>query len=292
MKKILVTGSTGLIGQHLRDRLADQAELYLLVRNKGEDQEGIHWIQHDMSEGTELPKLPDRIDSVIHLAQSEHFREFPEQVADVFQVNTVATLKLLDYARRAGAKSFVLASSGVVYGGQGNFSEDEEILLRNKQLGFYHTSKLCAEAVAENYVDLLDVQILRFFFVYGPGQKLTMLLPRLMDFVQTGTPITLDGKNGISINPVFVDDAVTAIVKSLDLSGSHKINVAGPQVLSLRQIGETIGEQVGRRPVFQVRPTEGEKKMIGDIRRMSDLLGAPGTSFEEGLMACLEKASV
>jgi UDP-glucose 4-epimerase len=291
MRKILITGATGLIGSHLKTQLKGKAELYLLVRQPGEEEEGVHFIPFDMSKGSELPPLPEKIDAVIHLAQSEHFREFPEQVLDVFQVNTVTTLRLLDYARRACAKSFVLASSGVVYGGQGSFSEDEEILLRNKQLGFYHTSKLCAEAVAENYATILDVQILRFFFVYGPGQNGTMLVPRLIESVQNGTSITLDGKDGIQINPVFVGDAVDAVIESLALTGSHKINVAGPQVLSLREIGEHIGEVLGRRPVFQVKPSEGQKKMVGAINRMSDLLGEPETSFEEGLVSCLECVS-
>lgn len=287
MKKILVTGATGLIGRHLCASLEKSAELYLLVRSPGPAHPNIHYIVHDLGKAAPLPDLPEQIDAVIHLAQSEHFREFPEQVADVFQVNTVTTLNLLDYARRASASSFLFASSGVVYGGQGSFSEEDEIRVSTEQLGFYHTSKLCAEAVAENYANLMNVQILRFFFVYGPGQNQSMLIPRLIDSVKEHRPIRLEGEEGLSINPVFVGDAVLAIESALDLQGSHKINVAGPQVMSLRDVGESIGNALGSRPLFEVQGSAEKKQMVADISKMTALLGAPATSFAEGVQRCV-----
>ncbi len=291
MGKVLITGATGLIGSHLVEKLKKEHELYLLVRSKGEKQEGIHEVIYDLGSSHSLPELPGKIDAVIHLAQSDHFREFPEKAEDVFQVNTVSTLQLLEYARRARAKSFLLASSGVVYGSQGSFSEDEEILLKNEQLGFYHTSKLCAEAVAENYAGVLNVQILRFFFVYGRGQKSSMLIPRLIDSVKEGRPITLDGEEGLQINPVYVEDATEAIYRALGLQGSHKINVGGREVLTLREIGEQIGEELGKSPLFEVRPSLEQKQMIGTVTRMKELLGEPSTSFREGIARMIEVAS-
>jgi nucleoside-diphosphate-sugar epimerase len=129
----------------------------------------------------------------------------------------------------------------------------------------------------------MNVIMLRFFFVYGPGQKRTMLIPRLIDSVKNGTPITLQGSDGIRINPTYAGDAASAIKSALDLTDSQKINVGGPDILSLRQIGEMIGDMVEKDPVFTVQNELKPKNIIGDIQKMTKLLGAPTTSFREGI---------
>ena len=194
--------------------------------------------------------LPQRFDGVIHLAQSEYFRDFPEHSLDVFEVNTISTLRLLDYALKAGAKTFIYASSGGVYGySDDGFTEDAEIMQRG-DLGFYLGTKLCSEILSDCYTSLMNVLVLRFFFVYGPGQSKGMLIPRLVDRVKEGKLIVLQGSDGIRLNPTYVADAVSAICRSLVVEGSHKINVAGPEVLSMRAIGETIGQVLSKRPKF------------------------------------------
>src|SRR4030042_288576 len=115
--------------------------------------------------------LPKSIDAVIHLAQSEHFREFPMHAESIFKVNTASTLRLLEYARQAQVKIFVLASSGGIYGhGDEGFREDQPIEAKD-DLGFYLGTKLCAEIIAENYSSFMNIVILRFFFIYGPRQR-------------------------------------------------------------------------------------------------------------------------
>lgn len=247
----------------------------------------VHWVQADLAQPWMQNELPSQIDAVIHLAQSEHFRQFPDKAVDIFHVNAMSTLQLLEYARQAGAKSFVLASSGGVYGyHEQGFSEDEAVTAR-ADLGFYLSTKLCAEIIAENYAPFMNIIILRFFFVYGPGQRKSMLVPRLIQSVREGRTITLQGEDGIRINPTCVADAARAIAKALTLEQSHKINVGGPDVLSLRQIGEMIGQAVGRPPIFQIEPESQPRHLVGDIRKMTELLGAPQMHFTEGLHSLL-----
>ena len=233
--------------------------------------------------------LPSRVDSVIHLAQSEHFREFPERAEDVFQVNTVSALRLLDYARRAGARHFIMASSGGIYGyGEQEFSEEIEITSHG-DLGFYLGTKLCAEIIAENYTPFMNIIVLRFFFVYGLGQRRSMLIPRLVQSVIDGRPILLQGQDGIRINPTNVADAVAAIHQTLQVDGSHKINVGGPEVLSLRQISEIIGDVVGKEPQFEVHPGAEPRHLVGDIRKMTRLLQPPEITFRHGIETYIRK---
>jgi UDP-glucose 4-epimerase len=110
-----------------------------------------------------------------------------------------------------------------------------------------------------------------------------MLVPRLVQSVREGRPITLQGQDGIRINPTHVTDAVSAIANALTLKSSQKINVGGPDVLSLRQIGEVIGQAVGREPLFQIDEETPPRHLVGDIQKMTRLVGASQVHFAEGI---------
>lgn len=292
-KRCLISGAGGLIGSHLIKEMLEEFEIYALLKNEHlfEDcsDTNLHFLESDLTQNNFTDRIPKRMDIVIHLAQSPHYREFPEKALDVFGVNSTACLRLLDYAKNAGVEKFILASSGVVYGeGQRKFSEDENIVIPSKNLGFYHTTKLCAELLAENYTKYMTVTILRFFFVYGEGQKKSMLLPRLVESVMSENPILLQGCKGIHINPIHVSDAAAAIQKAIHLSESHKINVGGSEILSLREIGEIIGSSLGKAPVFEVDTQATPTDMIGNIEKMKRLLTIPTISFQRGIRNYIE----
>ncbi len=286
MRRILVTGGTGLIGTHLLRYLSKHDEVYAISRSSCVPG-AKHIINIDLSQQWSISDLPPSIDCIVHLAQSEHYREFPQQAEDVFAVNTLSTVKLLDYACKRGVKNFVLASSGGVYGaGEEHFSEDRPILAKG-ELGYYIGTRLCSEILSECYEKWMNLVTLRFFFAYGEGQRQNMLIPRLVDSVRYGRVIQLKGDSGLSINPVHVSDAVSAVRKAMSLQGSHKVNIGGPEVLSLRRITEIIGEAMGIQPVLDVQPLVGNADLIGDIFIMESLLCKPQVPFEQGVRAYL-----
>ena len=114
-----------------------------------------------------------------------------------------------------------------------------------------------------------------------------MLIPRLIDNIAAGNPVSLQGQDGIRINPVHAVDAARAVKAALDLEGCARINVAGPDILSIREIGEIIGRKVGREPVFSVDESRIDENLIGDIERMSSQLIAPERRFEDGVTELL-----
>jgi nucleoside-diphosphate-sugar epimerase len=283
---IVVTGATGLIGRGLRAAMAAQNELHCIARRPPQSQE-VAWHVHDLARPGRLEGLPARADAVVHLAQSEHFRDFPEKSGDIFQVNTGSLLELLDYARRAGCRKFVYASSGGVYGTSDRPMTEATPVAADGALGFYLVSKLCSEMLVQAYSRLFETVILRYFFVYGTGQRRSMLLPRLVDRVRSGEPIALQGADGIRLNPIHVSDAVAATARAVAIPGSHTINVAGPEALTMRELGVLIGKAVGREPRFSASE-EKPGHLVADIARMRGLLGAPGVGVAEGLRRMLE----
>src|SRR6476469_5947896 len=100
MHKILVTGGSGLIGKRLLADLRHRAEVASIGRHDPSITD-VTWIPHDFT-APQLPKLPPDSTTVVYLAQSEHFRQFPERAQDIFDVNIASVQKMLEWARKSG----------------------------------------------------------------------------------------------------------------------------------------------------------------------------------------------
>jgi nucleoside-diphosphate-sugar epimerase len=288
MARILITGAGGLVGRQLAARLASGGAHTVtgLVRQVPPGAEPtVHWQPTDLCDPAWTHRLPAGVDTVFHLAQSRHFRAFPDRAMDVFEVNVGCAARLLDWAWQTGVRRVVLASTGGLYGSSERAFTEDDAVRPGAGLGYYLTSKWCAELLAQPYADRLAVVTLRVFFVYGPGQGSGMLIPRLVRSVQDGTPITLQGASGIRLNPIHVQDAARAMAACLTLDASETINIAGSAVLTLEQIAETIGQAVGRAPVFTRQPEAAPSHLVGDITRMRERLTAPEVDFEAGIRA-------
>ena len=288
--RLLVTGATGFVGSRLIEHLAGRHELYAVARRPPPPELAVaaRWIEQDLR-AFDPGGLPERIDAVIHLAQSPHYREFPEGAADVFAVNVDSTFRLLEYAREAGARSFVLASTGGVYGYHPHpiREADEE----PRPTTFYFRSKRSAELLAGAYADAFAVIVLRFFFVYGPRQT-RMLIPALIDKVAAGEEVVVDGNPGLSVNPIHVDDAVRVFEPALELGGSATFNVAGTETVTIGGLVCRIGEILGRSAAVAHNEAQPPGDLVADIGRMRDVLGVvPAISLADGLRTAIGAAS-
>jgi UDP-glucose 4-epimerase len=284
LMRVVISGAGGFIGQRLLKRLAPTCEIWALSRTGGADADRIRWVTCDLAQGQLSPELPDSIDSVVHLAQSPHYRDFPASAQDIWDVSATAAQRLLDYALKAGAQNAVIASTGGLYGPSPTpIEEDHPTDADGGPLTFYFAAKRAAELVAQAYGSKLAVATLRFFFVYGSGQRDIMLMPRLVRSVREGRPLQLQGDDGISLNPIHVADAVSAVENAMGLEESAVVNVAGPQPVTLRWIGDEIGRLLGQSPRFEIQSDVTAGQFVADIARMRQLLYAPEVFPADGL---------
>jgi UDP-glucose 4-epimerase len=284
-KTILITGANGLLGRHLLHSLqsSQQYDIEALVRQQPSVPiPNVSYRVIDLSSDWSTDSLPPKVDAVIHLAQSAHFRDFPAKALDVFAVNVASTARLLDYAHRAGAQQFLYASSGGVYGSGKQVFRENSAIGDPGLLGYYLGSKLSGETLAQGYAAQMQVVILRFFFIYGAGQNRSMLIPRLVDSVRDGKPITLVGKEGLRINPVHVSDAAAAVTAVLDTKESAIYNVAGDETVSLKDLCRKIEALVEQEAHFIESEGEG-MDIVADISAMKQRLHKPIVHLETGL---------
>lgn len=281
MRPVVVTGAKGFIGRRVVARLAgSQPVVAVDIGELPTGPHGVSWVSCDLSKPLDRAVLPSSPAAVIHLAQAPGYRDFPGRAREMFDINVASTFDLLEYAREAGARSFVFASSGGVCGpSDGPLAEDSPFAPSN----FYLRTKVASEVLAAGYAGELSVVLLRFFFPYGPGQR-DKLIPDIVSRVKEGREVVLYGEDGLRFNPIYVDDVAEAVARSLSLEGLHTVNVAGDEVSTLRELAEMIGAVVGRRPVFRREAAPGPQGLVADTRAMDELLGRwPRVGLREGL---------
>jgi len=286
---VLVVGGTGFVASHTLPRLIGGGDVYATCRHSAPPPAtaGVQWLPGDLAGSDPTENWPSRCETVIYLAQSRAWRRFPEGAADVFDVNVRGVFHAAEYARHAGAARFIFASSGSVYGPSATPVRERDRFDVTEPKQFYSAAKLAAELLLGSYASLLHVVILRLFVPYGDGEASDMLIPQLVRRVREGEPILLDGKDGLQINPVAVSDVAETIHRCIGLRASAVLNVAGPEVLTLRQVGHDIGTVVGREPRFEHRAGEAQM-LVGDTGSLRGALGwAPRTTFKDGLRAWL-----
>jgi len=287
--KILLSGATGFIGRNLVPLLLSRGhQLFGLVRKPSLDLDPqVQWIEQDLAEPFQRSKFPERMDVIIHLAQSKRYREFPDGANDIFNVNIKGTFDLLEYGRSAGIAKFIFASSGGIYGySYERFVETDPA----NPLNFYLSSKYSAELLIANYQRFFKTIVFRFFFVYGPGQR-DMLIPTLLRKVISGETVIIDGTPGLRINPTYIGDAIRVFEKALWWQNSDLFNVAGDEVVSILDLVHLIESATGKKAAIQHAQAAPGGDLVGDNSRMKAILGVyPQTSLLEGLkrtMQCL-----
>lgn len=95
--------------------------------------------------------------------------------------------------------------------------------------------------------------------------------------VRDGRPI--DVSMGY-VNVIWQRDANAAALRSLALAASPPriLNVAGPEVLSVRTLAERFGKLLGRAPVLEGR--EADRALLSDASELRRLYGAPSLPAE------------
>jgi nucleoside-diphosphate-sugar epimerase len=283
---ILVTGASGFIGRKLLSVLGTRPAgdaVFAVVRSiQKEVVPNVSWITADLGDVEWTKSLPDKnFDTVIHLAQSKHYRDFPNQVDDIFKINVQATVELADWASRHGVTRFLFASTGNVYGFRNSLNSEED---RCDPETMYGASKLSAEILLKPFSEFMDVVVLRLFGVYGPGQTEAML-PGIIQRFNAGAEITLAGNIGVRFNPIYVDDCVAAIhglTTANSLAGYEVLNIGGSELIDLRRVSELLESYSGMNA--KIRITDDQpKELVGSNEKMHRFCTlAQTTPFQEG----------
>lgn len=280
---ILVTGAKGFIGQSLTKDLSNNHTVYALARSfeKNSTSKNLIHIEHDFNKPLDSNRLPEKIDAVIHLAQSSQYRNFPEGMRDMVAVNLLGLTEVLDYAKAADCDYFINFSSGSVYD-PSNPDQSETANLNPKAA--YPLTKFMSEKLVDLYQGFFKTLNVRLFFPYGPGQE-GMLIPNLINSVKQGNPIGLQGnQGGLELCPIYISDVVSICTTLLGAQTIGVLNVGGNEQLRLETIGNEIGAAIGKPASFNVDVAATPALFRPSLDRMQKLLAEHEfVSFKEGI---------
>jgi nucleoside-diphosphate-sugar epimerase len=287
--RVLVTGATGFIGRHLLPRLAAEHETFGLVRRLPADPvAGVNYITQELTEPLDKTRLPQQIDAIIHQAALIDTDQTTNDAAP-FLANVVATWRLLNYAKQAGVRCFVHASTGGVYGCRDRALVEDDPF---NPLDLYSLTKSQAELAVRHTPTSFPKIVLRYFFPYGVGTPNP--IPAYVQRAIRGETIRINPNRKPHFNPIHINDTVEATMRALALPEDTTLNIAGSEITTFAEIAEFAAQRAGIQPNFTLLADDEvipyyRADLVASIDRMQCALNfTPQVPLATGLAALVD----
>ena len=269
----LVSGGLGFIGSHLVRTLLAKGESVIVIddlsNHSAESLEefslssNFELIEHDVSKP--FPNIEAEIDKVFHLAALVSVPDSFQNPLRTHQVNETGLINVLDFCRLNKVEKLVYASSCAVYGSSDNVPlKESELVVPESPYGL---TKLNNEYYARFHHQAFGTSSvgLRFFNVYGPGQKpdsaYAGVISIFMDRAMRNEPITIYGDGKQVRDFVYVGDIVDALIAGSESAVELDVfNIGRGIETSVNDLFETIS-----RITAYSKPATYKAPRMGDV---------------------------
>lgn len=275
--RALVTGAAGFIGSRVALRLRSEGVPVLGVDpfdpyyGRRQKEANLDELRSDSDfelrevnlSSTPISPLLDGVTHVFHCAAQAGVRgSWASGFEHYVTSNILATQRLLEAVREHGVRRFVYSSSSSVYGDVTE-AVDEDAPTRPRSP--YGATKLAAEHLCGVYAREFGVPCvsLRYFTVFGPGQRPDMAFHRMVESALSGETFPLFGDGSARRDFTFVDDVVEANIRGavVDVPPGAVYNIGGGDSRTISQVLDDLGRIIGK-PV----PVAREGRQAGDVR--------------------------
>lgn len=307
---ILVTGGSGFIGSNLCNQLLHLGNkvinidnfnnfynpqikrqnvqealinpLYTLYEVDIRDEQAINDVFNNHS-----------IDLVIHLAGMAGVRPSIDNPNLYIEVNVQGTINLLNAAQRKGVKKFIFASSSSVYGDRHQIEPLLEDMPIHQMISPYAISKKNGEDLCYYFHHQynMDIIVLRFFTVFGPGQRPDLAIHKFVRLICANEYIPMFGEGDTLRDYTYIDDIIKGVIAAANLVTQNSklfeiINLSGQQAISLREMIAEIELALGKKAKIAKQPMQPGDVFFtqADLTKAQKLLNYfPQTPFKEGI---------
>ncbi|UBM61209.1 SDR family NAD(P)-dependent oxidoreductase [Candidatus Sulfidibacterium hydrothermale] len=305
----LVTGGAGFIGSALCNALIRQGNRVINIDNFNdfydpkikkqnvaplEQHENYHLYKADIRDQDVIDEIfkTHPVDVVIHLAAMAGVRPSITMPAVYEAVNVQGTINLLNAMHQYGVKHMVFASSSSIYGNSKRipFREDDPL---ERVISPYAATKKSAEEFCYVFHHLFDLNIvaLRFFTVYGPGQRPDLAIHKFTRMILNGEPIPFFGDGTTMRDYAYIDDIVQGVIHAAGFVQQKQpvfeiINLSGNKPVTLSEMVQQIEKATGKKAVLNRLPMQPGDVVLtyADITKAQKLLDfKPETPFEKGI---------
>ena len=239
-KKVLVTGASGLIGNHVVATLVDVGAEVHVFRNNN--------LPYVMKGVREFDFISKGYDYLFHLAGYGQPRKFSENKFNTIAINTNNLFELISCLKDNG--SILFASTSELYSGLTVEATEDMIGTTTPAhpRACYIESKRCGETIIHVLNEMgYNGKIARIALAYGPGVRFEDT--RVMsDFIRAGLETGSIQPNG-GLNNIrtycYVTDTVQMLFNIL-LNGKQTVyNVAGESSITIEKLAYAISGKLG-----------------------------------------------
>lgn len=298
----LVTGAAGFIASHLCRKLLKEGFKVMGIDSFTDfypkwikeqniqpltKEKNFELIAGDLND-LDLKKILKKTDYVFHHAAQAGVRtSWGENFSAYLRNNIEATQKLLEVVKDCHLKKFIYASSSSVYGYCPELPMSETSPLY--PFSPYGVTKLAAEHLCFLYYKNYGVPSvsLRFFTVYGPGQRPDMAFHKFFKAIAEGKQISVHGDGKQTRDFTYIDDVIEANFASLEKGKVGEIyNIGGGTRKKLEDIFPLL-ENICQKKIRKVRKETQKGDMphtFANIEKArKDLNYSPRSGLRDGL---------
>lgn len=313
MAKVLITGGAGFIGSTVAINSLNRGHEVVVLDNLSSGSIkvlehlkslGANTIIGDIRDSNSVINAMQGCDAVVHLAAQI---SVPASIANPQENNSInveGTQLILDYCKQFNVKRVIVASSAAVYGQEDRMPLKEEnagdLLSPYAQSKWKNEQQIIASRLSGQ-----NAVALRFFNVYGPGQKAdggyAAVIPKFIDMMVNGKAPTMNGDGLHTRDFVHVDDVAKLILTIIENEWfaleNHVYNVGTGNKTSLLDLVASIkkGLESNSIDTNNLSPIFGEDRVgdirhsVADVQRVAQDYGwEAAIPFEQGIISLVE----
>ncbi|WP_298780863.1 SDR family oxidoreductase [uncultured Polaribacter sp.] len=242
MKKVIITGSNGLLGQSLVNLLLQEKEKYQVFGfSRGKNRSGrgdYKYVSIDITDERNLKSSikdinPDFIINTAAMTQVDDCED-NRGACDLLNIDVVKWLS--ETSKELDAHLIHISTDFIFDGIKGNYKETDAA----NPLSYYGESKLKSEKVLVN--SDINYTILRTILVYGKVFDMSRnnIVLWVKEMLEKGKEITIVDDQYRA--PTYVEDLALACKISMDKNATGIFNISSNQLLSIFEIAQQIAE--------------------------------------------------
>jgi len=291
MKRILVTGSNGLLGQKLTDLSLADKEIELIATSTGPDRHpakaGYIYEELDVLDKALIEELVAkyRPDAIIHTAAMTNVDACEVERSKCYALNVQAVKNLVDVCENRDIQLIHLSTDFIFDGEDGPYTEEAE----PNPLSYYGETKLESELILKN--SSCRWAILRTIIVYGIVNDMSRsnIVLWAKGALEKGEPIHV--VNDQWRMPTLAEDLAECCLLAVKKNATGVYNVSGKDLMSILEIVERVADFYGLDKTLiraisaeSLNQTAKRPKKTGFVLdKARTELGYDPHSFEEGI---------
>lgn len=289
MKKVLVTGANGFIGRHT----------LVSLLNKGYEVHALGLSDPNAASADYKMHVVDLLDytqlrSLLKTLQPSHLLHFAWDVTPGEYWNSIknfswvqVSLELLQTFQEMGGRRVVMAGTCAEY--DWRFGYCSELVTPTIPVAPYGVCKLALQTMLDAFSEKTGLSSAwgRIFFLFGPYEHSTRLVPSVIRSLLSGQPACCSHGNQIR-DFLYVQDVADAFVSLLDSDVRGPVNIASGQPAALKDVIYCISEQINRSDLVRLGaidvPEHDPSVILADTQRLTNEIGwMPKYSLKDGL---------